>query len=1393
MLASTQFDMCMGLDIHLEMVPVPPAPLPVPMPFPMPFVGQIEFSPSGVLISVGIAAGMQALSGEPAKGPVLVNCLQSTKTGDEATNKKTMPHMVIKPGLEWTPLPKPLKLKVKPDAEVTPDSPASPPGDAVMVTGSSTVYFEGSNACTIGTLAMSCSDPVRMPLSMLLAIPKGLPVLACGMPTLDWKTAAKTFLCRNKWMAGLLNQLVSRLPPGRLRSLFGWLACELTGHPVDVATGRLLTHAEDFELRGPIPLKFERYYSTAWAERDSPLGYGWSHTFDERVWVERGRVVYKMGDGRELEFHTHDLPGRRMRAGQELTYRLSLDRFTLRFVSEGHWEIRTPDGLTRSFEGDRSGTAYLKRIVNRLGQWVAFEYESGERLSGVRTSEGRWARLEHRNGRLQRIALPYPGGDAAGWYDRVTFAYSENGDLISATDSQKHARTFCYEHHLMVQETDRDGLTYYFEFDGRDSTASCVRTWGSDGRGEDRLLFREITYDKKNRRTFVEDSLGNTTTYEMNEANAVVKIVDPLAGERVFEYDENLRCVAETNAVGGRSERGFDARGNENVRRLPAGGFSKMTYSTADELVSVVDPLGLRWDWTYDMRGRVVAFSNSSGDGVRLEYGNSPYPSRMIRNDGQWLSLEHDAYGNIVSMRDATGVIEESRYDRAGLLVRLRDGAGLTTRSYYDLEERVCRIDTPGNVVRQLAYTPEGDLAIDERVDGTTTYAYANNHQLVTRSDASGRVAMRYDSESRLRALTNQAGETYRQERDARGDVVEATAFDGRTSRYQIDAARRVVALFGPAGSASTLEYDLEGNVRRVVHADNTEENYSYDAGGHLIEAKNADATVKIVRDARGLVVRESIGDDWVDSAWNARSQRVGIWSARGLVEGITRSPSGQVVGVAVWDSSTTATRTAKAWETRFLRDDVGAVVARSFPATGVSAGVRTSYDSLGRTSQTTIFRGAEALSQTDYAWGPPLELLSRTDRAFGKTEYVRDENRQLAGATTARGGADWRSPTPSGDVFKQRDRSDRRYGKGGVLLEDDKATYAYDAEGNVIEKRERGCGTWKYAWSGGGRLKEVVRADGTRITFTYDALGRRLSKTVGDERTRWVWDGNALLHEIKESVDGASDARLTTWLTDPDNMAPLAKLGDDGRKLSVVTDYLGTPTEMVDEAGRLAWKAQLDIYGVPDVAVGDRADCPWRWPGQFEDPETGLYYNRFRYYDPERGNYLSPDPLGITGDLSTYAYVHDPTVQFDPFGLIVDGHHPVPKALLQGLVDAGALKQSTFDKLKNQRPSGAIRDGIFAAERAAHVDTHKGLSAFLNSQYALSLRNGFQHKDDWEAYIKAAEKQNGKKNLLKTVLDDLRAFYHGTPPGLNAAERKAAKDAFDKEEKNIKACQGAK
>ncbi|WP_262499251.1 RHS repeat-associated core domain-containing protein [Porphyromonas gulae] len=113
----------------------------------------------------------------------------------------------------------------------------------------------------------------------------------------------------------------------------------------------------------------------------------------------------------------------------------------------------------------------------------------------------------------------------------------------------------------------------------------------------------------------------------------------------------------------------------------------------------------------------------------------------------------------------------------------------------------------------------------------------------------------------------------------------------------------------------------------------------------------------------------------------------------------------------------------------------------------------------------------------------------------------------------------------------------------------------------------------------------------------------------------------------------------------------PPAKIVGD-KSYSIITDYLATPTGMFNSDGEKTWSAELDIYGsVRNFAGRSLSDCPFRYQGQYEDEETGLYYNRFRYYSPETGSYISQDPIRLAdGNPTIYGYVFDNNSQVDIF-----------------------------------------------------------------------------------------------------------------------------------------------
>ena len=127
-----------------------------------------------------------------------------------------------------------------------------------------------------------------------------------------------------------------------------------------------------------------------------------------------------------------------------------------------------------------------------------------------------------------------------------------------------------------------------------------------------------------------------------------------------------------------------------------------------------------------------------------------------------------------------------------------------------------------------------------------------------------------------------------------------------------------------------------------------------------------------------------------------------------------------------------------------------------------------------------------------------------------------------------------------------------------------------------------------------------------------------------------FVWDGNVLLHETFKK-DNSENTELTTWVFEENSFVPAAKLVGD-KSYSILTDHLGTPYEAYDEEGEKVWARELDLYG--NAIAGDSSFIPFLYQGQYYDEEIGLAYNRFRYYSPESGTYISQDPIRLAGVL---------------------------------------------------------------------------------------------------------------------------------------------------------------
>ena len=308
--------------------------------------------------------------------------------------------------------------------------------------------------------------------------------------------------------------------------------------------------------------------------------------------------------------------------------------------------------------------------------------------------------------------------------------------------------------------------------------------------------------------------------------------------------------------------------------------------------------------------------------------------------------------------------------------------------------------------------------------------------------------------------------------------------------------------------------------------------------------------------------------------------------------------------------------------------------------------------------------------------------LLVARDEISGRVaRYDYDEVDNLISAEYERGGEVerlYRVSDRMGNLFETRERDDRRYDAGGRLAEDREHFYHYDCEGNLVFKEFRtldwagvsvplgvqkahleeelgitfrafGAG-WRYDWQSDGMLSRVIRPDGKEVSFAYDALGRRIRKSFAGTTTHFVWDGNIPLHEWTEEAE----ENVVTWLFEQDTFVPAAKLVANGDCFSIVSDYLGTPLQAFDNNGNKVWEQELDIFGRKRRKGNNNSSfIPFKYQGQYEDIETGLYYNRFRYYEPNTGTYISQDPIGLVGNNPTlYGYVEDPNIFVDILGL---------------------------------------------------------------------------------------------------------------------------------------------
>lgn len=553
---------------------------------------------------------------------------------------------------------------------------------------------------------------------------------------------------------------------------------------------------------------------------------------------------------------------------------------------------------------------------------------------------------------------------------------------------------------------------------------------------------------------------------------------------------------------------------------------------------------------------------------------------------------------------------------------------------------------------------------------------------------------------------------------------------------------------------------------------------YTYDKDGMLVKAENSENLLEFTRDRKtGQIIEEKQGEYTVNRTYDSEGNCTRITSSLGADIRHTYDREGNLQTMQAGES----------WQASWVRDNTGLEVQRTFSG-GVT--VRTERDCFGREVRKSVQSGGIERGAYRYQWGIANRLLSKENELTGTvTRYDYDRFDFLIRQETIQGSETdviYRTPDFVGNLFETPDKKDRKYGAGGKLLEDPDCFYHYDDEGNLVFRefkqlqetgvrfdrkrmeKERGIrclatGTgWLYEWASNGMLKKVIRPDGRPVEFRYDALGRRTAKQYFGKVTRWVWDGNVPIHEwdykatdrqpdeeestpLKEPIED-----ITTWVFEAGTFVPTAKI-QEGKQYSIVSNYLGTPIQMYDEQGIKIWDCTMDVHGKITTLVGNSEfDCPFRLTGQYFDSETNLCYNRFRYYSPETGSYLSQDPIRLAGNNPTlYAYVHDPNTWLDPLGLdelyalvaTKDGWYPIMKYGKKAPIGQIYLKEGDLWKIGTSKNASNRYSKSYLQNTGQGVELkvlHTGLSDKTVKTLERAKLKG--HKA-WKGYLPAGNK----------------------------------------------------
>jgi RHS repeat-associated protein len=1085
--------------------------------------------------------------------------------------------------------------------------------------------------------------------------------------------------------------------------------------PVSMVTGEELLTLTDGSLDGVLPFDFTRLYRTSAAEIDCGLGFGWSHSLAHRLEIDGDQVIWIDHENRRTTFPLPSI--------ERPAIHNSLSRAAIYLGEEPEELILAQAGDDARFYHFHNG--FLTAISDAYDNRLRITRDRQQRIQRLDNGAGRALLLRYDRAHL--IALDYqrfvPGQTLAeAWHTEqtlVSYRYDECAQLIEASNAAGESERYDYDdRHVILQRQLAGGASFFWAWERSGKAARCVRHWAS---------FAQMDA------CYVWDDQGSVTVHNVD------------GSQEVYVHDDRARLVRKVELDGGEHLKAYDDQGR---------------------LIAEQDPLGAITEYRYDEVGRLVALIPPEDEPTAYEYRNgflhARYRGKAVwkyqRNaqgdvteatdpDGQLTHYHYDPQGRLLSIRypdtsrhvfvwNALGqLLEETlpdggqrrfSYDALGRRTTRQDEHGAVTQYQWDAIGRLIQTTRPTGATRAFSYNAYGKITAErDELGRVTRYEYTDDLHLVSRriNPDGTQLQYRYDNaQLLLTEIENESGETYRLDYTPGGLIRQETGFDGQRTAYAYDLNGHLLEKteFGYDGSQliTAYERDSAGRLLTKTLPDGIQVEYRYDSLGRLTSVDDGhDHPLEFEYDQQDRLITEHQGWGTLRYGYDACGQLNRLRLPDGSKLDYHHAKGGALKAIDLNGARLTTHQFACGREQNRQQ---GLLLSEY------------AYDDQGRLKAHVVSQQQRNLHRRDYAYSLNGNLDHIADTRHGQRSYQYDPLNRLTRVRHTRDDPpETFAHDPAGNLLMQ-DRPGAVNVLGNRLLMQGDRHYDYDAFGNLIRER-RGTAqklVTEYRYDCQHRLIGVTTPDGRCSSYRYDAFGRRITKTVDGKTTEFFWQGDQLIAE-------SSKEHYRSYVYEPGTFRPVAMLDGKGPRKACPfyyqLDHLGTPQELTDFGGEIVWSAKYNAYGkVTHLAFGggEQLEQPLRFQGQYFDTESGLHYNRHRYYDPEVGRYLTPDPIKLAGGLNQYQYTPNPTGWIDPLGL--SGNCPPPNQ--SGCTVPGDTTGARVDEGEPALPK------MTAEQRRARIDE-------------LAEANAYRRLDEMEKATPGAHflEKHGKQTSLSS------------------------------------------